>query len=1295
MYELFHLQNRMLKEVDDIFNELRSTIGGGTGAIAGFCGSIYDSNATCIKRCREIVHLMLYMRGYDFKQGQWQHRYMQNNTSRNFREYLECTVAREILLRLYGRNKDHSNIIKTVSKELDQDNALQQQKFEKGLCEKKNFGAVIFQSGNVQDTLHQRLDTLSTQWVARTPGRGRAARRCGWDDTDGTTHTDEPCNENEVVITEEDELMRAIQGTVDAADTFPHVKQVLDDMQQPGQSTAKCEIEKNIKTKITCTTPEAEATTSASTKTTETTTAIITSGSGHRRSGQIGRIHKTDWCHRTRPGQTRHQGQTSSGETAHSGGNEDDIGSGMTTTSSASGGQAATGGAPAAGGTSTQAKTANADDCPLKTILKEDRRQVVVLGNYSKEELETMKRVLQQFIDYMDDPDGTVDALGANCYNTGWNDITDARTLFTGQTVADVIRCKLMTRALFFANQEGENAEDKELYKRLRCEIANAFGYILENKYCDHKTAWKRGIKYAWKTMQNMGSSEYGGNPMTGPVFDKKCTECGYHAAGTIIRPVNGTLVDWLVSNAGIMDTIGNIEHKVDCSMQWTDYELTKAADGKIQISKKAAPAAAPQDVEKEIKEVQDKIKSEALDVVKKMTHAVENKITQGKGGKKPAAPSRASPGPIEGGSEKADKNTEVKVVGSTEDRSAPGSTGQPPPPAAPPVTTGTGSSASGGSTPDPTEAHNTAKDDKAHDGDTVASSPTTQPSQESQPPKATVTSTDPAQSGHKHETGPSGADGPTGPGSSGPGSTGHQPPGSFGPGSTGHQNPGSSGPGSAGTGSTGTLQPGTTGAGSTGVPNPGSSAPGSQDTGQGAPSASTSPDGNDKTHKTADDPFGLDLNNPGSAVLGKVGGAFVEGIPPLVYHDTKGKGPNTDPHDNTISPFITPADILLSAPVLIFFACVTSLILLFFLGKYFAYLAKRRRTFRTVRDVPSPPLDEEILQHLQRGAPPPDYGYTMVRDTQPASTSARRRRPPRVHKRTIIELHLEVLHECAATEWENFKDHYLQLVVQEFAQEFVHHLEQEEDTNKNTLSVSSLIQDLSGTHVPSTDSDGPGPWSPTEDDPDPWSCMETIQLDDEQHGPSDPAHATSACTQWINWIHRNKHMLRQCTGQTWFNALKSDWTQYLREHMAAKEDNGVSGQRALGERGNMPSADMTKLRLWRQWVATQHKRTDTYSEQEWFKHLLNNVEEETVPQKGDVPIMQKDLEVDKVKGTEDILTVRNSPGSQPLHRQPYMKKPLTVKTWILLLALVIEDCELECRLHETELYVDDLLQQC
>ncbi|KJP84924.1 hypothetical protein AK88_05444 [Plasmodium fragile] len=115
--------------------------------------------------------------------------------------------------------------------------------------------------------------------------------------------------------------------------------------------------------------------------------------------------------------------------------------------------------------------------------------------------------------------------------------------------------------------------------------------------------------------------------------------------------------------------------------------------------------------------------------------------------------------------------------------------------------------------------------------------------------------------------------------------------------------------------------------------------------------------------------------------------------------------------------------------------------IIAFFLWKYFAYLGqRRRRTYRTIRDVPSPPLDEDILDHLQRGErPPPDFGYTLVRDRQPRRLpAARRRRQPRVHKRTIIELHLEVLNECEATVWENVKDDYWKIVVEEFAQDLM-----------------------------------------------------------------------------------------------------------------------------------------------------------------------------------------------------------------------------------------------------------------
>ncbi|KJP89172.1 hypothetical protein AK88_01258 [Plasmodium fragile] len=475
----------------------------------------------------------------------------------------------------------------------------------------------------------------------------------------------------------------------------------------------------------------------------------------------------------------------------------------------------------------------------------------------------------------------------------------------------------------------------------------------------------------------------------------------------------------------------------------------------------------------------------------------------------------------------------------------------------------------------------------------------------------------------------------------------------SSGSGSTGHQNPGSSG-----TASTGDHKPGSSGTASTGDHKPGSSGPGS--TGH-TNNENVGAKGNQEEKLPADAPITPSL------------------FPELKWEHVK-------PH----TPALIPAVVGIG-------------IIAFFLWKYFAYLGqKRRRKFRTVRDVPSPPLDEEILDHLQRGElPPPDYGYTMIRDRQPASAAERRPRHTRVHKRTIIELHLEVLNECEATEWENVKHDYLQILVEEFM------------GGNNTCTSSShvctpddgLATQHSTKHAASptpdtpTYSDGTHVFRPNAEHPDPWKCMETTQLATEPCPPHDSvlcpvrANANSAPdhTNWINWIDRNKHILRACTTQPWFLQLKAEWKQYLREHMAERAHNG---QRALGERGHMPSVEMKKD-AWKKWVAQQHRHMRMYGQEAWFKHLLENIAEETASQKGEVPRVETHLEVEKVMGTADILRVRDVPRTQALHPQPHIKKPLTgLKLCMLLLAFVIEQCEIECRLQEKELYVDALLEK-
>ncbi|KJP84982.1 hypothetical protein AK88_05392 [Plasmodium fragile] len=98
------------------------------------------------------------------------------------------------------------------------------------------------------------------------------------------------------------------------------------------------------------------------------------------------------------------------------------------------------------------------------------------------------------------------------------------------------------------------------------------------------------------------------------------------------------------------------------------------------------------------------------------------------------------------------------------------------------------------------------------------------------------------------------------------------------------------------------------------------------------------------------------------------------------------------------------------------------------------------------------------------------------------------------------------------------------------------------------------------------------------------------------------------------------------------------------------------------------------------------------YGQKAWFQHLLHNVETATVPATGEVSVVQKDLKVENVNVAHQMIQVRDVPRTQ-LHPRPYMKKPLTAKTWILILPLVIEDSELESRLQDRELYVDNLLQ--
>ncbi|KJP89174.1 hypothetical protein AK88_01260 [Plasmodium fragile] len=1161
----------------------------------------------------------------------------------------------------------------------------------------------------------------------------------------------------------------------------------------------------------------------------------------------------------------------------------------------------------------------------------------------------------------MDNQAGYMEALGSNCNNAGWEDFKQGE-YHTGQTVADMMRCRLMSTALWFANESTHTAPKDIEDERMRCEVVNTFGYILKHLYCKPHPGWKRGVEYAWKTFQNMGDEKLGTGLPPGPVTDKRCTQCGYEGSWRPPGIINGEMATWLLLQWRVMEKITHMERTMDCTKDWKTYQLQLRQDGTITANDeegKTKLEAVKEEVKKTAQQIVNHMQEEVTDVlvtvsrcsngqeacgtellktIKVLEETIREREEAGTNaedsvgtppgsttsarGSQPQAPAspEQAPAPLpasEGtGSQGETVATGVSGPTGTQGDPASGAAAGPAPdskePRQPgssavddykstcentdsgpqsttvissgaasvsitPVTYNYGAAAPckflkelaeqaerAKSTPKTVENTKNDKRERAPSGETnVQGTGTTQittgngqedsppapapapapappanpaapaaaaPKAEAEPAPTTTTtsSSGPAavSPGPIGQPGAAGENGATGAaGSSGkddvidggnddppplnppkpkpnpnPNQTGSSPSGTGGAsladgtehgGGRGQGGPGGGGGGS-GSSSSSASDPSTPG--STGHQPPGSSRPGSDpstqpNNAQGTGSQPTDSDGG----------FGLSLDR--APAVGSIGEGYAPATPTEKTSGTGGMNSRGGPD----APDLTGAVLTATTPIMLFLSAVTVALLGYSLWKYLAYLANRQRKFRTVRDVPSLPLDEEILQHLQRGElPPPDYGYTMVRDRQPGRLpAARRRRPPRVHKRTIIELHLEVLNECEATECESVKDDYLQIVVDAFMR------------GNNTCTSSSNVctpddglatQDSttnadSPTRDTPTDIDGPGPWSPNEDDPDPWSCMEniqlatapcppheddpwscmetiplatdrcppnaddphprscvlhiqfetdpcaphahdpdpwkcmepielathtspphednhdpwscmatiqlatdpctpneddpdpwncmeTIQLEQEQaRPPTGPGDANPDCRHWINWIDRNKYMLRECTTQPWFLHLKADWKQYLREHMAADEDHG---QRAFGEAATSP---MKKLRLWKQWVEQQHRQMSMYKA-EWFQHLLENIEEETVPDKGDVPGLAKDLDVEKAPAAEDMLRVRALPCTQ-LHPQPYMKTPLTANICIPILALVIEQCAVERRLQETELYVDALLQQC
>ncbi|CAI7717835.1 STP1 protein [Plasmodium vivax] len=299
-------------------------------------------------------------------------------------------------------------------------------------------------------------------------------------------------------------------------------------------------------------------------------------------------------------------------------------------------------------------------------------------------------------------------------------------------------------------------------------------------------------------------------------------------------------------------------------------------------------------------------------------------------------------------------------------------------------------------------------------------------------------------------------------------------------------------------------------------------------------------------------------------------------------------------------------------------------------LGLLFGNKKKKRHLKQTPKMAVKPlhlekisePIERDNLEDMIHDIP---YGYRMYKIRNNVYMPKKKKK----FKKTIIDIHLEVLDECQKGQWELNKGDFLEIIMDEFMKN--------EKIIYNNLSSSDSI----GTNMCNSE------------------------------------EIVKQKILWNHWIEKHKHTLEIHKNETWFNTLKAEWKHEQHEYLQKIEESKES---ELNERKNIPLLEIQK-NIWRQWVAKQHKLMEMYKEKDWFKNLLKCIEEEP-------------NELETENHVENIsLTNLEELETQKLYQELYKKKQLIAKLWMLILLLVVEECEIEDNINDKELYLDRFLE--
>ncbi|SBT54809.1 STP1 protein [Plasmodium ovale wallikeri] len=234
-------------------------------------------------------------------------------------------------------------------------------------------------------------------------------------------------------------------------------------------------------------------------------------------------------------------------------------------------------------------------------------------------------------------------------------------------------------------------------------------------------------------------------------------------------------------------------------------------------------------------------------------------------------------------------------------------------------------------------------------------------------------------------------------------------------------------------------------------------------------------------------------------------------------------------------------------------------------------------------------------------------------------------------NRKAIIDIHMELLNECKNDEWELNKDDFLQICLEQFIKE-------QNKIYRNSKNSNLITKNLSTQNA-----------------------KEAKML------------------LWDKWAEKYTPIWENFKRGNTFKLLQYYW----------KEEENAYFHKIKNENSSLNQNEkfsyiQIKKDIWKRWTTKQAKLIEQYKEEQWFKSLVEELE--------NVSDGYKKGKIKDDKFVENIKELENKENNEKLYKLD--KHIFLIKVLIQILMMVIEECIKEENPEQTEVVLDNLINK-